>query len=113
MPQMELSKFLNQGRIFVDGHSQGGWCNPVIEAMASGVPVVCTDIKCTRDFAINWETALTVAPGDSDGMRRRIDLLLQKPDLAEELRVNALKKVKEFDYKIIAPRLIEAIKKRL
>jgi glycosyltransferase involved in cell wall biosynthesis len=45
-----ISGFLNKGRVFVDGHRHGGWCNPVIEAMASGVPGVCTKIPKHKHF---------------------------------------------------------------
>ena len=111
--QNDLKKFLCEGRVFVDGHLRGGWCNPVAEAMACGVPVVCTETPCTSAFAINGETCLTVPMGDSVKMRAAIDKLLAEPEYAAKLAANALKHISTFSYEIIGKRLEQAILKRL
>lgn len=113
IPQMELSEYMNRGRVFVDGHLHGGWCNPVVEAMASGVPVVCTKIPCTSEFAIHEQTALVVNAHDHAAMRTEVLRLLKDHDLRETLRANALEHIRQFDYEIVGLRLEQAIIERL
>jgi len=113
LPQMAMSGYMNQASIFVDGHLHGGWCNPVAEAMASGVPVCCTDIPCTRDFAVNNETALVSEAEDVEGMRKNITRLLKDPYIGEYLAENAYERISKFDYEIIGRRLERAIIERL
>lgn len=111
--QNDLKKFLCEARVFADAHIRGGWCNPVAEAMACGVPVVCTETPCTSSFAINEVTCLTVAEGDSAGMRIAISRLLADRDFAKKLADNALQHISKFNYNIIAARLERAIKRKV
>lgn len=111
--QNDLKKFLCEGRVFADAHLRGGWCNPVAEAMACGVPVVCTETPCTSSFAFNEETCLTVPERDVAGMRTAIDRLLEDSKLAEKLAKNALNHISKFSYEIIGSRLEKAIIDRL
>ena len=39
-----------------------GFCLPVLEAMATGLPVVCTDAHGNRDFCRDGENCLMPAP---------------------------------------------------
>lgn len=107
-----ISRFLCQGRVYVDGHRRGGWCNPVIEAMASGVPVVCTDVPCAS-FAIHEKTALVVPVDDHVAMREAINRVLSDKELANELRGNALEYIKRYEYSLIAKRLENELLKRI
>lgn len=110
--QNDLKKFLCEGRVFADAHLRGGWCNPVAEAMACGVPVVCTETPCTSSFAINEKTCLTVPEGDNAGMRAAINRILKDPEFGQYLASNALKHISKFSYDIIAKKLEKAIAKR-
>lgn len=111
--QNDLKKFICEGRIFVDAHLRGGWCNPVAEAMACGVPVVCTKTPCTSSFAINEKTCLTVPEKDSIAMRKAIDRLLANPEFAKQLAANALIHISKFSYDKVARKLEKAIRKRV
>jgi len=103
--QGELVGKLCKGDIFLDGHRRAGWCNPVIEAMACGNAIVCTDIGAVRDFAINEKTALVVPTSDPLAMAQAAVRLMKDTELLERLVGNGLKKVAEYDYKVVAPKL--------
>lgn len=102
IPQDKLSEFICSGLIFADGHIRGGWCNPVMEAMACGMPIVCTDTLCNSDFTQDGYNCLKVAPGDHIAMRKAIDLLLNYRQLRHTLSVNAYFTAQHFDYRKIA-----------
>jgi len=61
----------------------------VIEAMASGVPVVVTDVEGTKDSVSNEDTGLVVSKGDSNAISSGILRLFKEPGLRQRLVENA------------------------
>ncbi len=111
--QEELVRFLGDADVFVDGHRRGGWCNPVIEAMACGTAAVCTAIGATADFAVDGETALVVPPDDHAGMAQAILRLLHDDALRARIAAGGLEIAQRFDYEAIGARLEAALRERL
>jgi glycosyltransferase involved in cell wall biosynthesis len=56
-----------------------------IEALASGTPVVATDVVGTRDVVRHGETGLLAPPGDVDALAGRVARLLEDGELAGRL----------------------------
>jgi glycosyltransferase involved in cell wall biosynthesis len=59
--------------------------NSVMEAMASGVPVVASDIPPNRELLVDGETGYLIRVGDSVGMAQFTDRILADPSLAQRL----------------------------
>ncbi len=57
----------------------------LIEAMASGLPVVATDVSGTREVMIPGETGLMVPPNDPDQLARAIEEILANPARARAM----------------------------
>jgi len=91
--------------IFVEASWQAGWNNPVAEAMACKVPVVCTDIGGVKDFAFHEKTALLVPPENPQAMALAVLRLIRDEKLREKLRENAYKHIKTFDWDISAEKM--------
>jgi len=68
----------------------------VMEAMASGLPVVAVDNRGHRSLISDGETGLLVAPGDADAMAEKIALLLRDSEIYREIARNAAEAVKPF-----------------
>lgn len=51
----------------------------LIEAMASGLPVVATDVSGTREVMVPGETGLMVPPDDPDQLALAIEQILSNP----------------------------------
>jgi hypothetical protein len=98
LPQTRMAEVYSSADVFVDGQSSGGWNNPVAEAMACKVPVVCTGIGAVRDFAVHEKTALVVPPDDPEAMAAAILRLARDVDLRESLRENAYSRISQFDW---------------
>jgi len=59
--------------------------NSILEAYASGVPIVSTNVGGIPYIARDNETAMLVAPGDAEAMAERICSVLGHPNLAHSL----------------------------
>ncbi|HEX6289298.1 MAG TPA: glycosyltransferase [Herpetosiphonaceae bacterium] len=65
----------------------------LIEAMASGLPVIATDVSGTREVMQPDETGLLVPPGDVRQLRAAIGHLLADPDRARAMGEAAQRRV--------------------
>ncbi len=109
--QKDLAEFICRAPIFADGHKRGGWANPVLEAMACGRAVVCTDTECNSDFAVHEFNCLKA--NTAKDMREAIERLTKDVELRKTLSINARGTALEWDYDRVAPDLAEAMERRL
>jgi glycosyltransferase involved in cell wall biosynthesis len=63
-----------------------------LEAAASGIPSVASDLSGVRSVVLNGETGLLVPPGDVEELKRAILLMLEQTDLRDRLGVSARKR---------------------
>jgi len=111
--QERMAEKYSSADIFVEGSWQAGWNNPVAEAMACKVSVVCTDIGGVKDFAFHEKTALLVPPKNPQAMASAILKLIRDEKLRETLRENAYKHIKQFGWDKSAERLEEILNSEL
>jgi glycosyltransferase involved in cell wall biosynthesis len=81
--------------------------NSVLEAMASGVAVVSTDVGGVPYIVKDGETALLVRPGDPAAMSAAILRLLSEPALAAQLRAAGLRSVSAYTWARVGTRWAE------
>jgi alpha-1,3-rhamnosyl/mannosyltransferase len=79
-----------------------GFGLPLVEAMAAGAPVVCSDIPVFREVAGN--AACFVPPEDADAWARAIGLVLDDAGLARELRALGRARAATFSWRRAADR---------
>ena len=75
--------------MFVQSSTHEGFCLPVLEAMATGTAVVCTDAHGNRDFCVDGENCLLVG-GRIEEVRGAIERLLADRALRERLGAAAI-----------------------
>lgn len=56
----EVNELFNKAGVFVQTSRHEGFCLPALEAMATGAPVVCTDMNGNRDFCEDGVNCLMV-----------------------------------------------------
>jgi glycosyltransferase involved in cell wall biosynthesis len=107
VPREKLRIVYGSSDVFVSAEKKAGWSNTTIEAMACGVPVVCT-ASGTSDFALHDETALVV-PRTSWHVRRALERLMGDEPLRARLAKAGLAKARTFSWDETAERLLQEI----
>jgi GT2 family glycosyltransferase len=83
-PDEQVNELLNTATVFVQTSRHEGFCLPILEAMAAGVPVVCTDADGNRDFCRDGENCLMPEPSP-EAVAAAIRCLLEDAALCERL----------------------------
>jgi colanic acid/amylovoran biosynthesis glycosyltransferase len=63
--------------------------------MAAGLPVIATAVGGTPEVVTDGVTGLLIPPGDAAALAGALERLLDTPDLAKKLGVNARRHVQE------------------
>lgn len=93
--------WLNKGDIFLNTTNVDNTPISVMEAMASGLCVVSTNVGGIPHLLTNEHDALLVEPDDPKQGAAAIRRILTQPDLAARLSQNAYNKVRQFDWPIV------------
>jgi len=80
--------------IYVQPSLYEGLPNSVLEAMASGLPVIATDVGGTSEAIIDGKTGLLIPPKDAKAIAEKITYLIEHPDVARRIGCNAKAYVK-------------------
>jgi glycosyltransferase involved in cell wall biosynthesis len=81
----------------------------LLESMACGTPVICTDVGGMPEFVVDGVTGFLVPPNDPAALRDRINYLVNNPDIALSMGQNGRQKVlEEFTWEAVARRCLAA-----
>jgi glycosyltransferase involved in cell wall biosynthesis len=92
----EVSLLFSDADIMLNPTTVDNMPNSILEAMASGVPVVTTNVGGIPYVVEDGKTALMVNPGDAEGMAEQILRLLTNPDLYAELAKKGEQEVQQY-----------------
>jgi glycosyltransferase involved in cell wall biosynthesis len=81
---------------------------PVCEAMASGVPVVASEVGGLPELITSGETGLLCQPGNPDSLAESIILLLEDEELRQNLKTRAIQRIEgRFSWETITEELLK------
>ena len=95
LPHREVAERLAESDVFCLPSFAEGLPVSIMEAMAIGVPVVCTAINGVPELAVDEVTALTVPPGNAGELASALIRVLTESGLGHRLGRNAELVVKE------------------
>src|SRR3990172_7580634 len=99
VPEESIFELYQAGDVFVFPSIKEGWGLVVLEAMASGLPVIASGIEPMTDYLKDGENALLVSPMDYATLARQIIRVLDKSDLRDRLIINGIKTAKAYSWR--------------
>ncbi|MDA1090501.1 MAG: glycosyltransferase family 1 protein [Proteobacteria bacterium] len=104
----ELVALYRRCGVFVFPSTVETFGNPLVEAMASGAPIACSNTAAMPEVV--GDAAEYFDPGDVGGMTVAIDRLLKDPALRLELSRRAVERTKKFSWQQTADKTLDVIK---
>ncbi len=105
-------ELFHKADLFISAETSGGWSNTSAEALASGTPVIATNVG-TTDFIINQETGILLKNNKTRNIIKAILLLKENFELRESLSKKGRNKIEEFDWEKLADKILLNIKESL
>jgi glycosyltransferase involved in cell wall biosynthesis len=107
----EINGLLNRATVFILTSRHEGFALTILEAMAAGAPVICTDADGNRDFCVDGENCLIVPQENSEALRKALLKLLDSPELQQQLRKGGLRTAAQYDWEIQVRKLQDFFRK--
>ncbi len=102
IPHNKVDKYIEKGKILVLPSIKGeGLPNVILEAMATGVPVVATNLAGISNVIEHGKTGFIVKPANPNELRRYIKILLDDEKLRKKMSKNCLKEIKKYSWEKI------------
>jgi alpha-1,3-rhamnosyl/mannosyltransferase len=96
VPEEDLSALYAGAALFVFPSLYEGFGLPVLEAMACGVPVACSDISSLLEVC--GDAALYFDPGDVEAIAEVLCSAMTNPDLRATLQERGLNRAAQFSW---------------
>jgi GT2 family glycosyltransferase len=93
----EVNELLNTSAVFLQTSRHEGFCLPVLEAMSTGLPVVCTDAHGNRDFCRDGDNCL-MPEAEPREVAAAIQRVLDDERLRARLVEGGLQTAREYDW---------------
>jgi glycosyltransferase involved in cell wall biosynthesis len=81
---------------------------PMLESMAVGTPVVCTDVGGMPEYVLEGVTGFVVPPNDPAAIRDRVLRILRDPELAAAMGRAGSEHVQQYSWERVAARTLDA-----
>lgn len=98
-----VAEHFAQADLFVFPTLSEGSSLALLEAMASGLPIVTTPVGAAPDHLVDGESALFVPPADATALAAAVVRLLEEPPLAERLGREARRAAEPLRWAALAP----------
>jgi glycosyltransferase involved in cell wall biosynthesis len=103
VPKADVPEWMDRHDIFINTTNRDNTPVSVMEAMASGLNVVSTNVDGLPYLVDHGRDGLLVAPDDAEGMAEAVRRLLREPAWASSLAEQARQKVGAFDWSEVMP----------
>jgi glycosyltransferase involved in cell wall biosynthesis len=108
VPDEDLPYFYSASRVFVLPSTEEGFGFPVLEAMACGIPVICSRVASLPEIA--GEASLLIDPYKTDDIVEAIIRLLTNERLSTELSIKGMTQAKQFSWENTASQTVDIYK---
>ncbi len=112
-PHLDLYKYLSTGSVFVLPSLEEGLAMVILQAMACGLPVICTKNTGAADIIQNGKEGFIIPIRDVNSLKEKILYLYEHEDERRFMSKMALKRAKEFTWDIYGEKITNKYKKVL
>ena len=99
--RQEIGKFYDQADIFINASRLDNMPVSVLEAFASGTPVISTSPEGMRYLVEDGRTGLLCEPGDFVALAEHVLRVLRDPRLASSLSSNAVEELRRYRWEAV------------
>jgi len=103
----ELVEIYQQADIFVLPSKNEGMSNSVLEAMASGLPCIVSDVGGSSEMVENNKNGFVLQKNDEEHLQHKIEYLIKNPEQIELMGSNSRKKAESLSWDIVANNLFK------
>jgi len=93
----DIFSYYKSADLFLLASNYEGYGLTVIEAMASGCPILMTDVGCAGETVKNEDSGLVVFVGDENNLSVVLKRVIEDKNLRERIGLNGLKYVEGFN----------------
>lgn len=105
VPAADLPALYSGAAVVLQPTLYEGFGFPVLEAMACGTPVICSNSSSLPEAA--GDAALLVPPTDEEALAAAVQRLIAAPDLADRLRIRGINRAATFRWARCAQETVE------
>ncbi len=88
-PQQQVMSYMAACDIFILNSRHEGFPHVILEAMQCGIPVIASNVGGIPEIIKDGINGLIINPGDKEGIKEKITLLLKDSQLRQQLVSNA------------------------
>ena len=101
----DIPKLMKISNILLSLSYREGLPVNVMEAMASGLPIIATDCRGNKDLIVNGENGYIININNMNELKEKILFLLENKNICEQFEINSKKKIKKYGNQEIKDRL--------
>ncbi|MBA7507586.1 N-acetyl-alpha-D-glucosaminyl L-malate synthase [subsurface metagenome] len=105
VPYKEVPEYMAASDVFVLPSLSEGFPNVILEAMASGMPIVATRVGGLAEIIKDGDNGFLVEPGNPQQLAEKVLLILKDKELRERISRNNKEAAKEYSWEGIVDRL--------
>jgi glycosyltransferase involved in cell wall biosynthesis len=107
VPTIQIQDVYHSADIFINSSLSEALGMPILEAMASGIPVIGSEVGGIPELIRHGETGLLFQPGDPDSLAESIFRLIEEENLRQNLKTKAFQEIKrKYTWEKISEELI-------
>ncbi len=107
----KINSLLNQATVFILTSEHEGFALTILEAMAAGTPVICTDADGNRDFCTDGVNCLMIQKGNERMLVQTLERLFSDPQLQENLRQEGYQTAQQYGWDMVIQKAAEFMTK--
>lgn len=93
----ELPKFYNVADLTILPSIREQWSNTIMESIACETPILATNVGANPYLIKDGQTGYLVPPNDAVSLAKKIQYIIENPDIVKKVTDNSLQEIKKYN----------------